>query len=62
MRIDYMDKHDQQDPAVQRRELYIRFDKPEEVAALNKRGTPEAILEYTRTAMNAYLKENTDAH
>ena len=62
MRIDYMDKPEIADPFHQTRWLRIHFDKPEEVAALNKRDTYKRILAYTRTAMETFLKENADAH
>ena len=58
MRIEYLDKAEQCDPANQQRVLYIKFDDLAEIDALNSRGTPERILDYARRAMNAFLAEN----
>ena len=58
MRIEYLDKHDQYDPAIQRRLLAIVFETDEELAALNRAGTGERIIDYTRRALNAFLAEN----
>ncbi len=58
MRIEYMDKYEQSDPAMQRRSVAVQFDLPEELAALNRKGTAARILDYTRSAMTAFLEEN----
>ena len=58
MKIDYYDKPEQSDPCQAHRYLHIKFDTPEEIAALNSRGTPELILAYARVVMTQFLKEN----
>ena len=62
MKIDYYDKPEQSDPCQAHRYLHIKFDKPEEIAALNRVGTAEYILNYTRRVMTALLEENANAH
>jgi hypothetical protein len=62
MKINYLHKADQQDPAKQLRIIAIHFDKDDEVAALDRAGTPEDILDYTRRVMTAFLEENANAH
>ena len=58
MRIDYVDRPEQSDPAKHTRYLVVYFDKDEEVAALNRRGTYKYILAYTRFAMEIFLGVN----
>jgi len=62
MKIYYYDKPEQSDPCQADRFLYIKFDTPEERAALNKLGMAELILDYTRRVMTAFLEENANAH
>ena len=57
MKIEYYDKPEQSDPCQANRYLHIKFDTPEEIAALNSRGTPEYILAYARVVMTQFLKE-----
>jgi hypothetical protein len=57
MKIDYYDRPEQSDPCQAHRHLYIGFDTPEEIAALNRRGTAEYILAYARVVMTQFLKE-----
>jgi len=58
MIISYYDKPEQSDPCQANRYLHIKFDKPEEIAALNQAGTAEYILAYARVVMTQFLKEN----
>ena len=60
MKIDYYDKPEQSDPCQANRYLHIKFDMPEEIAALNRRGTPEYILAYARVVMTQFLQHNAD--
>ena len=55
MKINYLHKADQQDPAKQLRIIAIHFTEDYEVAALDRAGTPEDILDYTRRVMTAFL-------
>lgn len=62
MKISYLDKFDQQDPAKQLRGLTIWFDKDDELVALNKPGTPERIVKAAVEFVKTFLKENDNAH
>ena len=60
MIISYYDKPEQSDPCQANRYLHIKFDKPEEIAALNQAGTAEYILAYARADMTQFLKYNAN--
>jgi hypothetical protein len=62
MKISYIDKFDQQDPAKQLRGLTIWFDEDHELRALNRAGTPERIVKAAVEFVKTFLKENADAH
>ena len=58
MKIEYMDKYEQSDPAMQRRSIAVQFDTTAELAALNRAGTPRRIVEATLEFMKTFLEEN----
>jgi hypothetical protein len=58
MIIEYTDRPDQQDPLNHRRYLRVEFIRPEELAALNSRGTADRVINYVSRALNAFLAEN----
>ena len=58
MKIEYYDKPEQSDPCQANRYLHIKFDTPEEIAALNRAGTAYRIKDYMHRAAAAFLAEN----
>ena len=62
MKIEYIDKFDQQDPAKQLRGLTIWFNEDHEIRALNGAGTPQRIVKAAVEFVKTFLAENADAH
>ena len=58
MIISYYDKPEQSDPCRADRYLHIKFDKPEEIAALNRADTAEYILAFARDVMTQFLADS----
>ena len=61
MNVEYRDWYNATDPCKVNRHLHIEFNLPEELSSLNRAGTADRIMDYTRRAMNAFLAENRNS-